>query len=178
MKHLIALALLLFAAPCCAAESDDLALLVAIKEAELRLATPPAPAPVVPRGPILPLDDETPEPALRDGQLSPRGEWRWNASEWRWEPVAKASPAYPMASNHWTHPGRSKAALINHLMAGKHAAHFSRDELECYSYAQLERIHNADHNSMRGGRRRTASSNCPNGNCPSPSRGGLFGWRR
>lgn len=39
----------------------------------------------------------------KDGQLSPRGEWRWSAKAWAWQPVAKEQPRYVTipAQGHW-----------------------------------------------------------------------------
>jgi hypothetical protein len=91
----------------------------------------------------------------------------------------------PASRSRWTHPGNTKAALINHLLTHPNHRKVSRGQLEQLSYAQLERLHSADHEGLLVSSRletrsvvttttRSASSYCPSGNCPRPTRFRLF----
>lgn len=100
-------------------------------------------------------------PALRDGQLSPGGQWRWSESQWAWIPVKSAGPA-------WVQDGHS--ATIHHL-ATVHG--YSPSYLSKLTQSQLDVLHSNAHNAARAAAP-VRSSGCPGGVCPSPSRGGLF----
>lgn len=124
----------------------------------------PAPAPVetplvaklVPKSP-----SKAAPPALRDGQLSPRGQWRWSESQWAWVPIKSVGPA-------WVQDGHS--ATISHLV-NEHG--YSRSSLEKLTQAQLDVLHSNAHNAARAAAP-VRSSGCPGGVCPSPSSRGLF----
>lgn len=101
-------------------------------------------------------------PALRDGQLSPRKQWRWSESQWAWVPVKTAGPA-------WVQDGHS--ATISHLV-NEHG--YSRSSLAKLTQSQLDVLHSNAHNAARAAAP-VRSSGCPGGVCPSPSRSrGIF----
>lgn len=103
---------------------------------------------------------------VQDGQLSPRGEWRWSQSQGAWVPVAKAGPR-------WVENGHS--ATIEHLVR-EHG--YSRASLERLTQAQLDQLHSNAHNLARKSIV-NQDSPCPGGRCPAPSYSrGLFGRRR
>jgi len=45
----------------------------------------------------------------------------------------------------WSHPGRGKAAVINHLMSGQHRGKFTRQRLAAMTLLELEKLHSNDH---------------------------------
>lgn len=90
---------------------------------------------------------------VQDGQLSPRGEWRWSQSQGAWVPVAKAGPR-------WVENGHS--ATIDHLVRD-HG--YRRADLVKLTQSQLDVLHSNSHNSARA-RRVSAPTYCPSGRCP------------
>jgi hypothetical protein len=146
------------------------------EKAKLRLApTPAPPAPVI-RKTILPrIEKPAPKPKYIEGQLSPRGQWRFTSG--KWVKVAKAVTFPGATSPDWTFPGGSREDLIHHLLThAEHRGKWSRAQLEGMSTATLRDLHDADHNSKRAVRVSAPSSNCPDGNCPNTNTRG-FGWR-
>lgn len=102
------------------------------------------------------------DPAPTDGQLSPRGQWRWSKAQWAWVPVKQAGPA-------WVQDGHS--ATIDHLV-NEHG--YKRASLVGLTQQQLDVLHSNAHNAARAAAP-VRSSGCPGGVCPSPSRSrGLF----
>lgn len=99
---------------------------------------------------------------IRDGQLSPRGQWKWSEAQWAWVPVKAAGPA-------WVQNGHS--ATVDHLVR-EHG--YSRASLVNLTQSQLDVLHSNAHNAARAAAP-VRSSGCPGGVCPSPSRSrGLF----
>jgi len=94
--------------------------------------------------------------AVPDGQLSPRGEWRWSQAQGAWVPVAKAGPR-------WVENGHS--ATVDHLVR-EHG--YRRADLAKLTQYQLDTLHSNAHNSARARRvsAPTYSSACPSGRCP------------
>ncbi len=90
---------------------------------------------------------------VQDGQLSPRGEWRWSQSQEAWVPVAKPGPR-------WVENGHS--ATIDHLV-GEHG--YRRADLAKLTQYQLDTLHSNAHNSALA-RRVSAPTYCPSGRCP------------
>lgn len=123
-------------------------------------AVAPAETPLVEK--LIPKAEPVRNPyKLVDGQLSPGKQWRWNQSQWAWVPVKAAGPA-------WVQDGHS--ATISHLVS-EHG--YRRSSLEKLTQAQLDVLHSNAHNAARAAAP-VRSSGCPGGNCPAPSRGGLF----
>lgn len=90
------------------------------------------------------------EAAPKDGQLSPRGAWRWSTKAWAWQPVKQAGPAWVQHGQH--------AATVDHLVR---AHGYSRASVERLTPAQRDIAHANAHNA--------AQSNCPGGVCPAPA---------
>lgn len=108
------------------------------------------------------------KPQLIDGQLSPRGQWRWSEADWKWQPVKKAVVKQPGPM--WLQNGHG--ATVDHLV---NAHGYSRMELAGLTQRQLDVLHSNAHNAARAAVR----SSCPNGNCPNTNiRVGIFGRRR
>ncbi len=103
-----------------------------------------------------PVKAEPPKPTIADGQLSPRGEWRWSSSQGAWVPVPKAGPR-------WVQDGHS--ATIDHLVRD-HG--YRRADLVKLTQSQLDTLHSNAHNAARARRvsAPTYSSSCPSGRCP------------
>lgn len=98
---------------------------------------------------------------LVDGQLSPRKQWKWSERQWAWVPVKQAGPS-------WVQDGHS--ATVDHLIR-EHG--YTRPALAKLTQQQLDTLHSNAHNAARAAAP-VRSSGCPGGNCPAPSRGGLF----
>lgn len=92
---------------------------------------------------------------ISDGQLSPRGEWRWSQSQAAWVPVPRSGPR-------WVQDGHS--ATIDHLVRD-HG--YRRADLVRLTQSQLDTLHSNAHNAARA-RRVSAptDSSCPSGRCP------------
>lgn len=97
----------------------------------------------------------------RDGQLSPRGAWRWSTAQWAWVPVKQPGPS-------WHQNGHS--ATVDHLV-NTHG--IDRETAERMTPSQRDIAHSNAHNAARSAPV-VRSSGCPGGNCPAPSRGGFF----
>ncbi len=139
---------------------------------------PPVETPLVEK--LLPKSPQVAEtrqnsPQLVDGQLSPRGEWRWSEADWKWLPVKQ--PVVKQPGPMWNQDGHG--ATVEHLMS-THG--YSRAELAGRSQRELDILHSNSHNAAsRGATRRPAASSsaCPNGQCGDPVRfRGLLGRRR
>lgn len=94
---------------------------------------------------------EPPKPVIADGQLSPRGEWRWKMDQQAWVPVAKPGPR-------WLQDGHS--ATVDHLVR-EHG--YKRADLVRLTQSQLDVLHSNSHNAARA---RRVSAPCPSGRCP------------
>ena len=102
-----------------------------------------------------PVKAEPPKPTIQDGQLSPRGEWRWSSSQAAWVPVPKAGPR-------WVQDGHS--ATIDHLVRD-HG--YKRADLVRLTQSQLDVLHSNSHNAARARRVSAPTySACPSGRCP------------
>lgn len=63
-------------------------------------------------------------------------------------PVTTSASGYPTRSNHWSHPGNTREAIIVHLLTGaEHRGKFTRAQLERLSLQELEGLHSDDHDS-------------------------------
>ena len=113
---------------------------------------PPVKTPLVEKL-LPPVKAQAPKPTIADGQLSPRGEWRWSQAQGAWVPVAKAGPR-------WVENGHS--ATIDHLVRD-HG--YRRTDLVKLTQYQLDTLHSNSHNSARA-RRVSAPTYCPSGRCP------------
>lgn len=92
---------------------------------------------------------------IRDGQLSPRGQWKWSEAQWAWVPVKAAGPA-------WVQNGHS--ATVDHLVR-EHG--YRRADLAKLTQPQLDTLHSNAHNLARARRASApARSYCPSGRCP------------
>lgn len=90
-----------------------------------------------------------------DGQLSPRGEWRWNLNQQAWVPVEKPGPR-------WHQDGHS--ATVDHLVRD-HG--YRRADLVRLTQSQLDVLHSNAHNAARARRVSAPTySACPSGRCP------------
>lgn len=149
------------------ATSEDVAVVpVAQNVKTIEASSTPVETPLVEK--LIPKPVQVPEKrtTISDGQLSPRGEWRWSQSQGAWVPVAKAGPR-------WVENGHS--ATIDHLIR-EHG--YSRASLERLTQAQLDQLHSNAHNLARKSIV-NQDSPCPGGRCPAPSYSrGLFGRRR
>ena len=94
-------------------------------------------------------------PQIKDGQLSPRGEWRWSQAQAAWVPVPKPGPK-------WHQDGHS--ATIDHLVRD-HG--YRRADLVRLTQSQLDTLHSNSHNAARARRVSAPTySACPSGRCP------------
>lgn len=50
---------------------------------------------------VCPVCNGTGKKTLQDGQLSPRGEWRWSKANRKWMPVPKSSDFNAQLRGHW-----------------------------------------------------------------------------
>lgn len=100
-----------------------------------------------------PVKVQPPKPTIADGQLSPRGEWRWSQAQGAWVPVAKAGPR-------WVENGHS--ATVDHLVRD-HG--YRRAYLVKLTQYQLDTLHSNSHNAARAPRV-SAPTYCPSGRCP------------
>ena len=92
---------------------------------------------------------------VQDGQLSPRGEWRWSQAQAAWVPVPKAGPR-------WVQDGHS--ATVDHLVRD-HG--YRRADLVRLTQSQLDTLHSNAHNAARARRVSAPTySSCPSGRCP------------
>jgi hypothetical protein len=168
--------LVALAAACCCA--DDYAYRIAIAEAEQAIKaagmTPHAdPAPPIATGPSEPVAKAaTSRPSAPPVVIRAADHVAQSSTKVVITPARK-----PPSGPHWSHPGSTRAALINHLLShSKHAGLHTRAQLEAMSYAELEAAHDRDHNAGRSAVKvQSSGSYCPN--CSNPRRG-LFGWRR
>lgn len=109
---------------------------------------------VLPKSPQLTATHHN-SPQLTDGQLSPRGEWRWSQAQAAWVPVAKAGPL-------WRENGHS--ATVDHLVRD-HG--YRRADLVKLTQSQLDVLHSNSHNAARVRRVSAPTySACPSGRCP------------
>lgn len=94
------------------------------------------------------------------------------------KPAVKPSPAaldYPLRKTNWTHPGNTKAGVVDHLLQHpNHAGKFSAEMLMGLDYRELESLHSDDHEghakpvqvaSVKHSSPPAAVA-CPNGVCP------------
>lgn len=108
------------------------------------------------------------KPTIKDGQLSPRGEWRWSAKAWAWQPVKKAGPQYntkPRGNVAYVEPN-TRAAYLLHL-SQDHG--FDRMWLQTQNAEQLFALHSDAHYGLVDSSRVKWAGNCPNGQCARPS---------
>jgi hypothetical protein len=112
---------------------------------------PPVETPLVEK--LLSKPAQPPKPTIADGQLSPRGEWRWSQAQGAWVPVPQPGPR-------WVENGHS--ATIDHLVRD-HG--YRRADLVKLTQYQLDTLHSNSHNSARA-RRVSAPTYCPSGRCP------------
>lgn len=90
-----------------------------------------------------------------DGQLSPKGEWRWSQAQAAWVPVPKPGPK-------WHQDGHS--ATVDHLVRD-HG--YRRADLVRLTQSQLDTLHSNAHNAARARRVSAPTySACPSGRCP------------
>ncbi len=84
---------------------------------------------------LVALRDKVPVP--RDGQLSPRGQWRWNTKLWQWVPVPKAAP-----TGHWETvctAGGCRRVWVNDTSTPAPAGPLSTSRLKAEAAAGAER---------------------------------------
>lgn len=121
----------------------------------------PKPAKVQPKEPeVQKKPSEAAKPTMPfDGQLSPRGQWKWSQAQWAWIPVPQPGPK-------WLQNGRS--ATVDHLVR---VHGMSAEAMQQLTPAQRDTLHSSLHNARTVNGVRTVyppvlNPYCPSGRCP------------
>jgi hypothetical protein len=125
---------------------------------------PPVETPLVDK--MLPKPVQAPKPTIADGQISPGGNFRYEAARNIFVPIDKGHPRYDY---------NDAPVTLEHLIAAHGHARHSASK---WTREEIEIAHANSHYQEKMNAARAAApvraSGCPGGVCPSPSRGGLF----